>query len=396
MVHFEQTWRWFGPTDRITLTQIKQTGATGIVTALHQIPVGDVWRESDIMARKAQIEKHGLRWSVVESVPVSEDIKRRIGNYQQHIDNYKQTLINLHRCGIRTVCYNFMPVLDWSRTDLSHQNPDGSYTLKYEFHKFAAFDLFILGRQGAESEYPPNVLDRAQRWYDQLDEPAREQLKATILLGLPGSLQAYTLDEFREILTSYRDIDKYQLREHLRLFLHEVVPVAETHNIQLAIHPDDPPWPLLGLPRVVSTSEDIEFITRSVPSPANGITLCTGSLGAGHFNDLTDLAEQFAPRVHFAHLRNVSRTRSLDFWESNFFDGDVDLVAVTTILLKEMIRRKKEGSPNWQIPMRPDHGSQMLKDIGQDNYPGYGLYGRMRNLAEFRGLERGILHNLHL
>lgn len=347
------------------------------------------------MARKAQIEKHGLRWSVIESVPVSEDIKRRTGNYQQHIDNYKQTLINLDRCGIRTVCYNFMPVLDWSRTDLSHQNPDGSYTLKYEFHKFAAFDLFILRRQGAESEYPPNVIDRAQRWYDQLDNPARERLKATILLGLPGSLQAYTLDEFREALTTYRDIDKPKLREHLRLFLHEVVPVAETHGIQLAIHPDDPPWPLLGLPRVVSTSEDIEFITRSVPSPANGITLCTGSLGAGHFNDLTHLAEQFASRVHFAHLRNVFRTRSLDFWESNFFDGDVDLVAVTTILIREMIRRKKEGSPNWQIPMRPDHGFQMLEDIGQDNYPGYGLYGRMKNLAEFRGLERGILHNLH-
>ena len=395
MVKFEQTWRWFGPNDRITLTDIKQTGATGIVTALHQAPVGSEWTIEEIKERKALIENHGLSWSVVESVPVSEDIKQQSGNYSEHIYNYNQTLINLGHCGIHTVCYNFMPVLDWSRTDLNHMNDDGSFTSEYDYFKFAAFDMFILRRDEAEKDYPLHIVEKAREWFNKLDEFDRNLLKKTILFGLPGSLQTYSLDELKESLAAYKTIDKKKLREHLRFFLQKVVPVAESVGIKLAIHPDDPPWSMMGLPRIVSTTDDLEFIINCVPSPVNGITLCSGSLGAGFFNYPDRIAQQFAPRVNFAHLRNVTRTKDLDFRESNLFDGDVDIVKVTTVLLKEMIQREKNGEKHWQIPMRPDHGFQMLEDIGKDNYPGYGLYGRMKNLAEFRGLELGILQHLH-
>ncbi len=394
MIHFEQTWRWFGPNDRILLNEIYQTGATGIVTALHQIPVGDEWGIEAIMERKQFIEKHNLRWSVVESVPVSEDIKRQTGPYLKHIENYKKTLINLAQCGIKTVCYNFMPVLDWTRTDLVFRNQHGSQTLKYEYHKFAAFDLFILKRDGASSDYPAEVVEKANQWFSQLSTDEKENLHQTILLGLPGSFQSYTLEEFKNELAAYKNISKEQLRQHLKFFLEQIVPVAEANEIKLAIHPDDPPWSQMGLPRIVSNVDDLEFIVNSVPSPANGITLCTGSLGAGYYNNLAEISLKLAEKVHFAHLRNVTCTANRNFWENNLFDGSVDIIAVTSNLLKEMDRRQKAGIKNWQIPMRPDHGYQMLGDIGMDNYPGYSLYGRMKSLAEFRGLEIGLLQSL--
>jgi mannonate dehydratase len=394
MVQFEQTWRWFGPNDRITLADIKQTGATGIVTALHQIPVGDEWTVEKINERKAVIEAHGLRWSVVESVPVSEAIKKQSQGFETHIENYKKTITNLAKCGIKTVCYNFMPILDWTRTQVAHKRTCGSESLKYEYHQFVAFDLLILKRQGAKNDYTPEVIKKATDWFNSISSAERAEMETSILMGLPGSLQTYTLDELKELLQGYAHIDKAKLKEHLKYFLQQVVPVAEANGVKLAIHPDDPPWSQLGLPRIVGNADDLRFIVESVPSPANGITLCTGSLGAGHFNNLTNLAQQFKQHVNFAHLRNVTRTPDHDFMEDNFFDGDINMVEVVTILLKEMKTRQQNGDTQWQIPMRPDHGYQMLGDIGQNNYPGYGLYGRMKSLAEFRGLEIGVLANM--
>jgi len=393
-VGFEQTWRWFGPNDRITLADIKQTGASGIVSALHQIPVGEIWTSEAIMERKKLIETSGLKWSVIESLPVSEDIKKQIGNYKTHIENYKKTLQNLSYCGIKTICYNFMPVLDWSRTNLSHTNSDGSESLKYEYHKFAAFDLYILKRKDAFADYRPNIIQKAKDFFQSLSFKEIDNLKNTILLGLPGSLEAYTLQEFQQALDSYADIDKNKLQSHLIYFLNEIVPIAEQENIKLAIHPDDPPWAQLGLPRIVSNYNDLKTIIESVPSPANGITLCTGSLGAGYDNDLVKMAIDFSEKIHFAHLRNVTRDENHNFMENNLFDGNIDILKVTKNLIKESIRRKMEYRDDIKIPMRPDHGFQILGDIGQENYPGYGLYGRMKSLAEFRGLEIGILNSL--
>ncbi|MGE4290234.1 MAG: mannonate dehydratase [Salinivirgaceae bacterium] len=391
---FEHTWRWFGPNDRITLEQIRQTGATGIVTALHQVPVGDVWTAEAIQERKALIEKHGMTWSVVESVPVSEAIKKQKGNYMEHIGNYKQTLSNLAQCGIYTVCYNFMPVLDWSRTNLNYTYNDGSQSLKYEYPVFAAFDLFILRRKNAAEDYSQEVIDQATRYFASLNEAQKADLQHTILLGLPGSLEAYTLEAFQAALEEYRHIDKAKLREHLIYFLQEISPVAEHEGIKLAIHPDDPPWAQLGLPRIVTGYDDIKFILTRVNSQANGITLCTGSLGAGYSNDLVKMAKDFAERIHFAHLRNVSRDAGRNFRESNLFEGNVDIVSVAGALIKESMRRKIQQRPDFKIPIRPDHGFQILGDIGLDNYPGYGLYGRMKSLAEIRGMELGLLASL--
>jgi mannonate dehydratase len=388
---FEHTWRWFGPNDRITLDQIRQTGATGIVSALHQVPVGQTWTLDAIKERKAMIEKHGLTWSVVESVPVSEAIKKQQGRYQEHIENYKQTLSNLAQCGIKTVCYNFMPVLDWSRTNLALTYPDGSQSLMYEYHIFAAFDLFILKRQNAASDYSQEVINEATQYFATLNEAQKAELQNTILLGLPGSLEAYTLEAFQAALDEYRHINKDKLREHLIHFLKEITPVAEHEGIKLAIHPDDPPWAQLGLPRIVTGYDDLKYILNEVNSPANGITLCTGSLGAGYDNDLVKMANEFAERIHFAHLRNVTRDAGRNFRENNLFEGDVDVLGVASALINESIRRKKQQRNDFKIPVRPDHGFQMLGDIGLDNYPGYGLYGRMKSLAEIRGMELGLL-----
>lgn len=392
-VGFEQTWRWFGPNDRITLGDIKQTGATGIVTALHHILVGEVWTKEEIIKRKEEIEKHDLKWSVVESVPVSEDIKKQSGLYQQHIENYKQTLINLAASGVKTVCYNFMPVLDWSRTNLDYKVQDGSSSLKYEYHKFAAFDLFILKREQAKNDYSTSIKDAAKAYFDSLSQDEVEELKSTILLGLPGSLEAYSMLEFQKALDSYKHINKNKLQSHLVFFLQQIVPIAEQEGIKLAIHPDDPPWAQLGLPRIVGSYQDLKFIIESVPSSSNGITLCTGSLGAGYDNDLVKMSIDFADKIHFAHLRNVTRNKERNFMENNLLDGDIDIVEVSRSLIKESFRRKNNNLDQIKIPMRPDHGFQILGDIGQENYPGYGLYGRMKSLAELRGLEIGILNS---
>jgi mannonate dehydratase len=390
-IGFEQTWRWFGPNDPITLKEIKQTGATGIVTALHQIPVGNVWTEEKIKERINIIESEGLTWSVVESVPVHENIKKQKGNYRELIENYIQTIINLGKCGIHTVCYNFMPVLDWSRTDLKVQFRDGSITSKFETSAFAAFDLYILKRKNAEKSYTTEQLKKAKVFYDNLDDDGKAKLKGTILLGLPGSFEAYTLDEFKLALSEYDEIDEAALQRNLFYFLKEVIPAAEQADVFMAIHPDDPPLSLLGLPRIVGSKENIRQLLDAVDSPNNGLTLCTGSLGAGYTNDLLDITKSFASRINFVHLRNVVRKADGDFYEDNHLEGDIDIYSVMKALLLEQKKRTDEGKKNMRMPLRPDHGHLMLYDQNRTGmYPGYSLIGRMKGLAELRGLEMGI------
>ncbi|MFA9392893.1 MAG: mannonate dehydratase [Prolixibacteraceae bacterium] len=393
-VKFIYSWRWFGPNDRITLNEIRQAGASGIVSALHQIPVGDVWSKEAILERKQLIEAAGLKWAVVESLPVSEDIKKKSGHYLQHIENYKISIRNLAACGIETICYNFMPILDWSRTKLKLDLPDGTYTSGFKLAIFAAFDLFILQRDGAKNDYTEKVIQEAQEYLFDLDAEKVKELKDTILYGLPGSMQTYTLEEFRNLLATYQGIDRAALKSHLSYFLNEVVPVAEESGIKMAIHPDDPPWNLLGLPRVVSTKEDLLEVIEMIPSPSNGVTLCTGSLGVGHFNELPEIVKAVAPNIHFVHLRNVVRDSGLNFNEETFFEGDIDMIAVVKELVKEGKRRKAETGKEWLVPVRPDHGHQMLDDVGKSNYPGYSLYGRMKNLAEIKGLTLGIINTM--
>jgi mannonate dehydratase len=394
---FEQTWRWFGPNDPISLKEIKQTGATGIVTALHHVPVGEVWTIDEILKRKHAIEADGLTWSVAESLPVHEDIKRRTGRWREFIENYKLSLQHLGACGINTVCYNFMPVLDWSRTDLDVEFADGSITTRFEGRSLAAFDLFLLQRPGAEASYSESQRREARKFYDSLDEPKKRRLVETVLLGFPGSGEAYTLDSLRVALSSYDQMDDDQFRKNLHAFLEEIIPVAMASGIRMAIHPDDPPWPLLGLPRVVSNASDVERLLTVVDSPSNGITLCTGSFGASARNDLVAMTERFARRVNFVHLRNVARDLNGNFIEANHLDGDVDMYGVIKALLIEQKRRAAEDPQGPRMPMRPDHGHLMLPDQNRQNiYPGYSLFGRMRGLAELRGMELGIRCSLNL
>lgn len=396
-ISFIQTWRWFGPNDPISLKEIKQTGATGIVTALHQIPVGAVWPAEEILNRKRIIEKEGLIWSVVESLPVHEDIKKQNGKYEEYIENYKTSLHNLGECKIPVVCYNFMPVLDWSRTNLNVVYKDGSITSKFEQQSMTAFDLFILKRKNAEKDYTTDQINSAEKYFNQLDENSKEELLKTILLGLPGSWESYSLDEFRTALAEYDNIDADGLRRNLFSFIKKIISVAEKYGILLAIHPDDPPKSLLGLPRIVSTHEDLRKITEAADSKSNGITLCTGSLGAGYKNNLVEIAEALADRINFVHLRNVSRDESGNFMEEDHLDGDIDLYNVIKTLLIEQKRRKHEGRIDYQIPMRPDHGHLMIPDMNRKGiYPGYSLFGRMRGLSELRGLELGIKRTLQI
>lgn len=393
----EQTWRWFGPKDPITLKEIKQTGATGIVTALHHVPSGRVWTVEEIEKRKKLIEDEGLTWSVVESVPVHENIKKRKNNYAKLIENYKQTIRNLGKCGIDIICYNFMPVLDWSRTDLKVEFKDGSITTKFDAGVFAAFDLFILKRNNAGKDYTNNQIAEAKFYFESLNESGKKELIDTILLGLPGSLEAYTLDEFRSAINEYANISFDVLRENLLHFIKEITPVAEESGVYLAIHPDDPPFPLLGLPRVVSNQNDIQQILDASNSPHNGLTLCTGSLGSGYKNDLVDLAERFSNRINFIHLRNVSRNQAGDFLEENHLDGDIDIYGVMKALVIEQKKRMDEGRKDYRLPFRPDHGHLMIPDLNREGiYPGYSLFGRMRGLAELRGVELGIRRALGL
>jgi mannonate dehydratase len=387
------SWRWFGPGDRIKLEQITQTGASGIVTSLHNVPAGTAWDSGSIRERNRIIREAGLSWTAVESLPVHEDIKKRTGKYREYTENFKTTLLNLGKEGIPVVCYNFMPALDWSRTDLKFRFRDGSESLRFSYSHFAAIDIYILQRPGAADSYPDGTRREAEEFYGGLDPGERERLKNTFLLGFPGSGESFTLREVRDRISGYRGMDKQAYRANLAAFLHEVVPVAEKAGVRLAIHPDDPPWPLMGMPRVMSTMEDAEFITGVVDSPFNGITFCTGSFGAAITNDLNRMAEKLAPRINFAHLRNVVRDERLNFHEEYFFDGDVDMYRVMKTLVLEDIRRMNEGQTAG-IPLRPDHGAQLLGDLQETNYPGYSLYGRMRSLAEIRGLEAGIRRSL--
>lgn len=392
---FEETWRWFGPNDPFSLKEIKQTGAKGIVTALHHIPIGEVWSVDEIIKRKKMIEEEKLKWSVVESVTVHEDIKKRKGNYKLYIENYKETIRNLSKCGIDIVCYNFMPVLDWSRTDLETVFDDGSITTKFETKAFAAFDLFILKRKDAEKDYTEKQIEEAKQYFNSLSDFQKEKLVNTILFGLPGSWETYTLEEFKKSLEDYKDINKNDLRNNLIYFLNEVIPVAEESNVFMVIHPDDPPRSLLGLPRIVSTKEDIEIILSSVNSYNNGLTLCTGSLGAGYENNVVEIANAFSDRINFLHLRNVIRDSQGNFMEADHLNGDIDLYNVIKLLLIEQKRRIQQGRKDVRMPMRPDHGRLMIPDMNKKGiYPGYSLFGRMRALAELRGLELGIIHSL--
>ena len=378
-----QTWRWFGPQDPVTLADIRQTGATGIVTALHHIPHGDVWPIEEINARKKMIEDAGLEWSVVESVTIHESIKTRTGDYATYIRQYAQTIRHLAACGIKIVTYNFMPVNDWTRTELNYQMPDGSLALYFNWVDLAVFDIYLLKRNNAREAYPASIVEKAEQRYSAMSPEAIEQLAGTVMFGIPGE-EKQTVARMQEKLDLYRHIDRHQLRENLRLFLQEVCPVADEVGVQLAIHPDDPPFDILGLPRIVSTADDLRFILSAVDNPSNGLCFCTGSLGANPINDLPAMIREMGTRIHFIHLRNTRRDEEGNFFEADHLDGDTDMYAV----MKELVAlQQQKAAP---IPFRPDHGHQMLDDRAKTTNPGYSCIGRMRGLAELRGLELGV------
>lgn len=389
----EQTWRWFGPDDAVRLAHIRQAGATGIVTALHHIPYGEVWTVGEIRARQAQIAADaslGLRWSVVESLPVAEAIKLGEGDLRPLFDAYRQSLRNLAACGVTTVCYNYMPVLDWTRTDLAAPVVGGGRALRFDAPRFAAFDCYILERPGAEDDHDPAVLECARTWIAGASESDRRLLLDSLMAGLPGAFDRYDVPGLRRMLDRYRGMTRDDLRATFARFLREVIPTAEEVGIRMAVHPDDPPRPLLGLPRIVGTDEDLAFVAAACPSDANGFTFCTGSLGAGRDNDVPAMAGRFAGRIHFAHLRNVAKEPDGSFEEAEHLGGDVDMVSVVTTLLQEQERRRDAGDPRWRLPFRPDHGHELLDDVGKPTHPGYPAIGRLRGLAEIRGVMTAV------